>query len=88
MGKAKIIAAIVGIILLLLVFVQNSQPVQFTFLFFEPIFVSKTLLILVSAACGAAVTLLVQFAWRRRKRPAAAPAPPPATPPPSPTAAN
>ncbi|MBP1686295.1 MAG: hypothetical protein H6Q33_2438 [Deltaproteobacteria bacterium] len=82
MGKTKLIAAIVAFVLLVVVFVQNSQPVQFKFLFFESVFVSKTLLILVSAVLGAAVTLLVQFSWRRRKRPAAAPAPP------SPTAAS
>jgi len=82
MGKTKLIAAIVAFVLLVVVFVQNSQPVQFKFLFFESVFVSKTLLILVSAVLGAAATLLVQFAWRRRKRPAAAPAPP------SPTAAS
>jgi uncharacterized integral membrane protein len=80
MAKAKLIAAIVVLILLVIVFVQNSQPVPFKFLFFDPIFVPKTALILVSALFGVAVTLLVQFAWRRHKRTTALPATPPAQP--------
>ncbi len=83
MAKAKLIAAIVVVILLVIVFVQNSQPVPFKFFFFDPLFVPKTVLILVSAVFGAGVTLLVQFLWRRRKRPAGVPVPPP-----SPTASN
>lgn len=87
MGRVKLAAAIVVVALALVVFVQNSQPVSFTFLLFKPVYVSKTLLILVSAVVGAVCTLLVQFAWRRRKRPAAAAVPAPA-PPLTPTAAS
>jgi len=87
MGKAKLTAALIVLILLVIVFMQNSQPVQFKFLFFEPVSVPKTVLILSSAVFGAAVTLLAQIAWRRRKRKTTVPATRPAEPPVPPAAA-
>jgi uncharacterized integral membrane protein len=66
MGQIKLAAAIVFVAIVAVVFVQNSQPVQFKFLFFESVWVSKTLLIMMSAVLGSAATLLVQFLWRRR----------------------
>jgi uncharacterized integral membrane protein len=68
MGKVKLIAAIVILVVVLAVFLQNSDPVRFKFLFFAPIEIAKTLLILGSALLGSAATLLSQFFWRRRKR--------------------
>lgn len=84
MGQVKLIAAIVAVAVVVVVFAQNSQPVQFKFLFFESIWVSKTVLILMSAVLGSLVTLIVQFLWRRRKQPSAVPV----TPPPVPTPSN
>jgi uncharacterized integral membrane protein len=68
MGKVKLIAAIVILVVVLSVFLQNREPVRFEFLFFAPIQIAKTLLILASALVGVAATLLSQFFWRRRKR--------------------
>jgi uncharacterized integral membrane protein len=68
MGKVKLTAAIVILVVVLAVFLQNREPVKFEFLFFAPIEIAKTLLILGSALVGAAATLLSQFFWRRRKR--------------------
>lgn len=74
MGKVKIIAAVLVAAYVIAVFVQNSEPVDFRFLFFGTIRVPRTLLIIASGLLGSAVTLLSQFIWRRRKRPSAAPA--------------
>ena len=68
MGKVKLIAVIVILVVVLSVFLQNREPVRFEFLFFAPIEIAKTLLILGSALLGAVATLLSQFFWRRRKR--------------------
>ena len=66
MAKAKIIAAILVAAYVIGVFVQNSEPVDFKFLFLGTIRVSRTLLIIVSALLGSAVTLLAQVMWHRR----------------------
>ncbi len=79
MFKAKLIIAGVVIVLVAIVFFQNQQPVAFSFLFFAPVLVPKTVLILFSAVFGSLVTLLVQYVWRRRKRTSMAPAPQPST---------
>ncbi len=78
MTKAKIIAGLAVVAILIIVFLQNDQPVAFTFLFFRPVLVSKTLLIASSALLGSVATLLIQFLWRRRGR--TIPASPPSTP--------
>jgi uncharacterized integral membrane protein len=67
-SKAKLIAAIVVVALLITVFLQNDEPVRFKFLFFDAIEVAKTLLILGSMLVGVVGTLLVQLFWRQRKR--------------------
>ncbi|MFI5395081.1 MAG: lipopolysaccharide assembly protein LapA domain-containing protein [Candidatus Binatia bacterium] len=68
MGKAKLIAAVTVAAIVAIIFLQNNQPVEFKVLFFDPIQVPKTLLILGSAVMGAVITLLFQFFWRYRKR--------------------
>jgi uncharacterized integral membrane protein len=72
MGKVKIIAAVLVAAYVIAVFVQNSEPVDFRFLFFGTISVPRTLLIIASGLLGSAVTFLSQFIWRRRKRPSPA----------------
>jgi uncharacterized integral membrane protein len=67
MSKAKIIAAVVVIAIIVIVFLQNRQPVQFTFLFLDPVSIPKTILILGSALLGAIATLIIQFVWRHRR---------------------
>ncbi len=67
-GKVKLIAAIAVVALLVIVFLQNGEPVRFKFLFFDAIEIAKTLLILGSMLIGAVATLLVQLFWRQRKR--------------------
>jgi len=67
-GKAKLIAAIVIVALIIIVFLQNGDPVRFKFLFFDAIEIAKTLLILGSMLVGAVGTLVVQLFWRQRKR--------------------
>lgn len=71
-GKAKLIAAIIIVALMIIVFVQNGEPVRFKFLFFNAIEIAKTLLIIGSMIVGAVATLLVQLFWRQRKRARAA----------------
>jgi uncharacterized integral membrane protein len=66
--KAKLVGTIVIVALIVIVFVQNSEPVRFKFLFFDTIEVAKTLLILGSMVVGAVGTLVVQLFWRQRKR--------------------
>ena len=66
-AKAKLAGAIVIVVLILIVFFQNGDPVRFKFLFFT-IEVAKTLLILGSMVVGVVGTLVVQFFWRQRKR--------------------
>ena len=66
--KAKLVGAIVIVALIVIVFLQNGEPVRFKFLFFDTIEVAKTLLILGSMAVGAVATLVVQLSWRQRKR--------------------
>lgn len=72
MGKVKIIAAVLVAAYVIAVFVQNSEPVDFRFLFFGTITVPRTLLIIACGLLGSAVTLFSQFIWRRRNRPSAA----------------
>jgi uncharacterized integral membrane protein len=67
-GKAKLIAAIVIVALIIVVFLQNGDPVRFKFLFFDAIEIAKTLLILGSMLVGAVGTLVVQLFWQQRKR--------------------
>ena len=67
-GKAKLIAAIVIVALIIIVFLQNGDPVRFKFLFFDAIEIAKTLLILGSMLVGVVGTLVVQLFWRQRKR--------------------
>jgi len=66
--KAKLVGTIVIVALIVIVFVQNGEPVRFKFLFFDTIEVAKTLLILGSMVVGAVGTLVVQLFWRQRKR--------------------
>ena len=66
-GKAKLIAAIVIVALIIIAFLQNWDPVPFRFLFFDAK-IAKTLLILGSMVVGAVGTLVVQLFWRQRKR--------------------
>jgi uncharacterized integral membrane protein len=66
--KAKLVGAIVIVALIVIVFLQNGEPVRFKFLFFDTIEVAKTLLILGSMLVGAVATLVVQLFWRQRKR--------------------
>ena len=66
--KAKLVGAIVIVALIVIVFLQNGEPVRFKFLFFDTIEVAKTLLILGSMVVGAVGTLVVQLFWRQRKR--------------------
>jgi len=54
--------------LIVIVFLQNGEPVRFKFLFFDTIEIAKTLLILGSMVVGAVGTLVVQLFWRQRKR--------------------
>jgi uncharacterized integral membrane protein len=77
MNQAKLIAALVVLVIVAVVFLQNRQPVEFTFLFFTPVPVSKTLLIFASAVFGSLATLLIQFLLRRRNRQSVPPASPP-----------
>ncbi|MGD0949710.1 MAG: lipopolysaccharide assembly protein LapA domain-containing protein [Candidatus Binatia bacterium] len=67
-GKAKLIAASVIVLLILIVVLENWEPVEFSFLFFYTIKVAKTLLILGSMLLGVVGTLVVQLFWRQRKR--------------------
>ncbi len=67
-GKAKLIAAIIIVALMVIVFAQNGEPVRFKFLFFNAIEIAKTLLIIGSMIVGAVATLLVQLFWRQRKQ--------------------
>ena len=79
MNRAKLIAGLIIVALIVIVFLQNLQPVQFTFLFFGDVLVSKTILIFASALFGSAVTLIAQLVIRsRRRRPPAGPIAPPA----------
>ena len=71
MGKIKVGVAVVLAAYVIAIFVQNSGPVDFKFLFLGEIQVSRTLLVIISALIGSVLTLIVQFAWRRRKRPTA-----------------
>jgi uncharacterized integral membrane protein len=66
--KAKLVGTIVIVALIVIVFLQNGEPVRFKFLFFDTIEVAKTLLILGSMVVGAVGTLVVQLFWRQRKR--------------------
>jgi len=66
--KAKLVGAIVIVALIVIVFLQNGEPVRFKFLFFDTIEIAKTLLILGSMVVGAVGTLVVQLFWRQRKR--------------------
>jgi uncharacterized integral membrane protein len=65
--KAKLVGAIVIVVLIVMVFLQNGDPVRFKFLFFT-IEIAKTLLILGSMVVGVVGTLVVQLFWRQRKR--------------------
>jgi uncharacterized integral membrane protein len=67
-SKAKLAGAIVVVALIVIVFLQNGEPVRFKFLFFDAIEIAKTLLILGSMLVGVVGTLLVQLFWRQRKR--------------------
>lgn len=67
-GKAKLVGAIIVGMLIIVVFLQNGEPVRFKFLFFNAIEIAKTLLILGSMILGAVVTLVIQLFWRQRKR--------------------
>ncbi len=80
MGKIKLAVAVVVAAYVIGIFVQNSDPVDFKFLFLGTIRVSRTLLIIISALIGSMLTLIAQFAWRRRKRPSAPAAVPSSTP--------
>jgi len=66
--KAKLVGAIVIVALIVIVFLQNGEPVRFKFLFFDTIEIAKTLLILGSMVVGVVGTLVVQLFWRQRKR--------------------
>jgi uncharacterized integral membrane protein len=67
-AKAKLAGAIVIVALIIIVFLQNGEPVRFKFLFFDAIEIAKTLLILGSMLVGVVGTLVVQLFWRQRKR--------------------
>jgi uncharacterized integral membrane protein len=67
-AKVKLAGAIVIVALIIIVFLENWEPVQFNFLFFFTIKVAKTLLILGSMLVGVVGTLVVQLFWRQRKR--------------------
>jgi uncharacterized integral membrane protein len=67
-AKAKWAGAIVIVALIIIVFLQNGEPVRFKFLFFDAIEIAKTLLILGSMLVGVVGTLVVQLFWRQRKR--------------------
>jgi uncharacterized integral membrane protein len=67
-ARAKLVGAIVIVALIIVVFLQNGEPVRFKFLFFDTIEIAKTLLILGSMLVGVVGTLLVQLFWRQRKR--------------------
>ena len=67
-AKAKLVGAIVIVALIIVVFLQNGEPVRFKFLFFDTIEIAKTLLILGSILVGVVGTLVVQLFWRQRKR--------------------
>ena len=66
--KAKLVGAIVVVALIVIVFLQNGEPVRFKFLFFDAIEIAKTLLILGSMLLGVVGTLVVQLFLRQRKR--------------------
>jgi len=66
--KAKLVGAIVVVALIVIVFLQNGEPVRFKFLFFDTIEIAKTLLILGSMLVGAVATVVAQLFWRQRKR--------------------
>jgi uncharacterized integral membrane protein len=67
-GKAKLAGAIVIVALIIIVFLQNGEPVRFKFLFFDAVEIAKTVLILGSMLVGVIGTLVVQLFWRQRKR--------------------
>lgn len=65
MWKVKLAAALALLLIFVFVFVQNLDPVRFKLQPLGEINVSKTALILVSAALGSVVTLAVQWYVRR-----------------------
>ena len=66
--KAKLVGTLVIVARIVIVFLQNGEPVRFKFLFFDTIEIAKTLLILGSMVVGVVGTLVVQLFWRQRKR--------------------
>lgn len=65
MTKAKLIAAAVVAVLVISTLAQNADPVAFKFWPLVDFRVSKTVLIIVSAACGSVATLGLQWYLRR-----------------------
>jgi uncharacterized integral membrane protein len=71
--KYGLIAVVV--LLVIAVFLQNLEPVEFRFWPFAPLRVAKTVIIAVSAVAGSVATLVVELYWKRRKQETAASSP-------------
>jgi len=63
MRRAKIIAALVAVLLLVILSIQNPSPVEFSFLWMT-LPVPKMILVVVSGLIGVLVTLIIQFLLR------------------------
>ncbi|MBI1813834.1 MAG: DUF1049 domain-containing protein [Deltaproteobacteria bacterium] len=63
MRRAKIIAALSAVLLLVILAFQNPLPVEFKFLWMA-VQVPKIMLMVISAVVGAVATLIVQYALR------------------------
>jgi uncharacterized integral membrane protein len=65
--RAKLTIGLLVAVVVLIVFFQNNDPVSFRFLFFSPVQIPKTLLILGAAAAGALLAVFVQYQRGRRR---------------------
>ncbi len=63
MRRAKITAALLAVLVLVILSFQNPAPVEFKFLWME-IQIPKIMLMVLSAAVGAVVTLVIQYLLR------------------------
>jgi uncharacterized integral membrane protein len=63
MRRAKIAAALVAVLLLVILSIQNPNPVEFSFLWMT-LPVPKIILVVVSGLIGALATLIIQFLLR------------------------
>jgi uncharacterized integral membrane protein len=78
MRRAKVIAALLVVLLLVILAFQNPLPVEFKFLWMA-VQVPKIMLMVISAAVGAAGTLIIQYALRSNRSSAPSQTPPAST---------